>query len=681
MNDSAHHLFDLTAGQGEVRALMRETDWSRSSLGEPAVWPRELRTIVNLMLNSKFPMFLAWGDELGFLYNDAYSHILADKHPQALGAPFKQVWREIWDIIVPIIDQAMSGVPAYYEDLPLMIQRKGYLESAWFTFSYSPLHDAGGTVAGMYCTVVETTAHVEARHAQTFELALSDRMRELTSADEIVAAASASLGTFLGLSRVNYCEVDDVRKSFLIRRDWNSAGTASLAGVTRRLDDFGPELVKQLRAGSPMAVHDTLAIPLIRAGKLAVVLSLHSAAPRQWSASELRIAGSMAERTWSAVERAGAQEALQDSNRRKDEFLAMLAHELRNPLAPISAAAELMELARLDSEGMRRTSAVIRRQVRHMTGLVDDLLDVSRVTRGQVTLNRVPQDMNTVVTHAVEQARPLIEARRHRLNIVLAPGSAQVVGDENRLVQVLANLLNNAAKYTPNGGQLEIAMELQDGQVAVHVQDDGIGIEPELQVRMFDLFSQAERTSDRSQGGLGLGLALVRSLVELHGGDVSGSSAGIGQGSRFTVRLPLAGPQAAIGERRALERDGVVTAHSVLVVDDNADAADMLGMLLEADGHAVTVVHGSQAALDALAASAPGVCILDIGLPDMDGYELARRIRAMDAMRSALLVAVTGYGQDSDRTKALAAGFDAHLVKPVDTGKLLQMLASRRRER
>ncbi len=504
------------------------------------------------------------------------------------------------------------------------------------------------------------------------------------------------------MSRVLYAEVDNSRDTFLIRRDWTAPGVPSLAGPARQLEDFGPEIVALLRSGRPMIVHDigadprtarfqgaydsigvraNLAIPLIKAGQMIAILSLHHAEPRFWTAGEIRIAAGMAERTWAAAERARVQAELHDANQRKDEFLAMLAHELRNPLAPISAAAELMELARLDSDGMRRTSAVIRRQVRHMTGLVDDLLDVSRVTRGQVTINRHPQDLKAVVTTAVEQARPLIEARHHRLSISLPPEPAPVMGDENRLVQIIVNLLNNAAKYTPDGGEIAIGMARSATHVEVSIADNGIGIAPELQARMFELFSQAERASDRSQGGLGIGLALVRSLVELHGGEVGGVSAGAGQGSRFTVRLPLAGPPQVQIERRAVARTGSVTEQQVLVVDDNTDAADMLGMLLEADGHAVTVVHGSQAALDAVEKSFPGVCILDIGLPEMDGYELARRIRAHSRMHGALLVAVTGYGQDSDRKKALDAGFNEHLVKPVDTGKLLQMLASRRLQR
>jgi signal transduction histidine kinase/CheY-like chemotaxis protein len=472
-----------------------------------------------------------------------------------------------------------------------------------------------------------------------------------------------------------------------------------VAGEIRRLDDFGPPVIARLRAGEPVAVTDvasdmlttpyshayraigiaaTISVPLVKAGKLIAILSMHSRTARQWRESEVSMARDMAERTWSAVESAQAQSELREANQRKDEFLAMLAHELRNPLAPISAAAELMEQAPQDTERVRRTSQVIGRQVRHMTGLVDDLLDVSRVTRGQVTITKAPQDMKSVVASAVEQVRPLIEARNHRLTLELPPDAAQVLGDETRLVQVLTNLLNNAAKYTPEGGHVALVMETEASQVLVRVIDDGIGIAPELQPRVFDLFAQAERTSDRSQGGLGLGLALVKSLVGLHGGQVSCHSDGPNQGSCFTVRLPRFEPPPEAPERRKHTRpDAPGGNHRIMIVDDNADAATMLGMLMEAAGHDVLVENGSLAGLKLAAEALPAICILDIGLPDMDGYELARRLREIDGMEHALLIAVTGYGQESDRQRAFAAGFDHHMIKPVDAQKLLRIVAER----
>lgn len=372
------------------------------------------------------------------------------------------------------------------------------------------------------------------------------------------------------------------------------------------------------------------------------------------------------------------EEELRLADRRKDEFLAMLAHELRNPLAPISAAADLLSISRLDEDRIRRTSEIISRQVRHMTGLVDDLLDVSRVTRGLVTLNKIETDIKHIIADAVEQVRPLIEARHHRLTVDLAPEPGHVLGDEKRLVQILTNLLNNAAKYTREGGKIHLRMETPDSHVILSVVDNGIGIAPELQPHVFDLFAQADRTADRSQGGLGIGLALVKSLVELHGGHVTCTSEGIGKGSEFTVTLPRCVGKTVLSDRRHSNRDIRISTRQlrILVVDDNADAAQMLAMLLEASGNQVFVEHDSRRALERGQIEAPDVCVLDIGLPDIDGYELARRMRSQPETAKTVLIAVTGYGQEKDKRNALAAGFDHHLTKPIDATQLAWLLAN-----
>ncbi len=378
------------------------------------------------------------------------------------------------------------------------------------------------------------------------------------------------------------------------------------------------------------------------------------------------------------TERKLAEEKLRESDRRKDEFLAMLAHELRNPLAPVGAAAALLQRARLDEGLVRKTSEIIGRQVGHMTELIDDLLDVSRVTRGQVELDEAALDMRDIVADAVEQVMPLVRTRHQQLDVDVPARAMPVMGDAKRLVQILANLLNNAAKYTQEGGRLRLAAAVRDGAVVVDVVDNGIGMAPELVARAFDLFAQAERTSDRASGGLGLGLALVRSLVELHGGTVTCESGGPGQGSRFTVNLPLlatgAVPAEAPADARAAAQEGSL---SIMVVDDNVDAAETLGLLLEASGHKVIVEHDPLGALERARTEAPQVCLLDIGLPGIDGYELARRLRAQPATAHAFLVAITGYGQDSDRRLATEAGFDRHLVKPIDLDALQDALASR----
>ncbi|WP_238482521.1 hybrid sensor histidine kinase/response regulator [Noviherbaspirillum aridicola] len=370
------------------------------------------------------------------------------------------------------------------------------------------------------------------------------------------------------------------------------------------------------------------------------------------------------------------QEALKESDRRKDEFLAMLAHELRNPLAPISAAAELLAMLPSVDDRTRQISEVIARHAHHMTELVNDLLDVSRVTRGLAKLEKEPVDIQAVVTEAVEQIRPLAEERGHALNMHFPLEKAMVLGDKKRLVQVLANLLGNAAKYTPNGGRVDLNLEADPHRVTICVRDNGIGMTPDLVRSAFELFSQGERTADRAQGGLGIGLALVKSLVELHGGTVGASSQGVGLGSTFTVTLPRISVKKAAGTVEG-NRPASIRANwpcRVLLVDDNIDAADMLGMFLTSAGFETTVEYYPTNALNRARDFQPHVCLLDIGLPEIDGYQLARQLRSLPATARTHLVAVSGYGQSQDIDAVNYAVFEHHLVKPVNTVELVRLL-------
>ncbi|MDY0973867.1 PAS domain S-box protein [Massilia sp. CFBP9012] len=373
-----------------------------------------------------------------------------------------------------------------------------------------------------------------------------------------------------------------------------------------------------------------------------------------------------------------AAEELKAANSRKDEFLAMLAHELRNPLAPISTAAQMLKLSGADPKRIAHASDVIGRQVRHMVELVDDLLDVSRVTRGLVELERQAVDLKSVIQNAIEQARPLIEKKGHTLSTRLGAANVTVTGDRKRLVQVMANLINNAAKYTPDGGEIAVCADpLPDaGQVKLSVKDNGIGIDSALLHDVFELFTQAKRTPDRAQGGLGLGLALVRSMVNLHGGTVEAHSDGPGRGSCFNVVLPLGahGEDGGTGQR---EGDSTLAAQSrlrILIVDDNRDAAESLGIVLSAVGHEVGVEDSSMAALRRVDTESFDVCLLDIGLPDLDGHRLVERLRAAPLVAGAAMIALSGYGQPQDMAASKQAGFTRHLVKPVDIGNLLALL-------
>jgi two-component system CheB/CheR fusion protein len=368
---------------------------------------------------------------------------------------------------------------------------------------------------------------------------------------------------------------------------------------------------------------------------------------------------------------------------RKDEFLAMLAHELRNPIAPIRYAAARLQAKGQTPERLEWARNIVDRQVDVLTRLVDDLLDVSRITRGRLSLNREPVEVEAIVSRAVEAVRPLIESRHQELMISQPGKRLRVSGDATRLAQVISNLLNNAAKYTDEGGRLRVAVDVEAGEpgwVRIVVSDNGTGIAPETLPEIFNLFAQAETTQGRSQGGLGIGLTLVRTFVEMHGGTVTGASEGLGRGSSFTVRLPLLG-EAAGREADSDRRNRIATPEGerprrILVVDDNPDVAESLSGWLEDCGHEVRIARNGAAALKEADAFRPELLFVDVGLPDVTGHEVARKLRQMPALKDAVLVAVTGYGQKDDRRKSREAGFDHHWIKPLTSEMLSDLLAS-----
>jgi len=367
-------------------------------------------------------------------------------------------------------------------------------------------------------------------------------------------------------------------------------------------------------------------------------------------------------------------EALAELHRRKDEFLAMLSHELRNPLAPMANAVRLLRLQSDEDPVQGRARGIIERQLIQLTRLVDDLMEVSRITTGRVLLRNEVVAVSTIIVNAVETVRHLMDLRRHQLRVSLSTQVVWVYADAARLEQVFVNLLTNAAKYTEEGGHVTVTLEQEGEDCVVRIRDTGVGIGPELLPHVFDLFTQAELSLDRSRGGLGVGLALVRSLVEMHGGRVDVRSVE-GQGSEFAVRIPAVvspAPQPLLA-RLETNKQGDA-ALRVLLVDDNLDTAESMSMLVETLGHEVLIAHEGNAALQAFRESKADVVLLDIGLPGLTGYEVAACIRAQETSHRVVLVAITGYGQESDRQLALAAGFDHHLVKPVDFDKVIEIL-------
>src|SRR2546430_1143083 len=370
----------------------------------------------------------------------------------------------------------------------------------------------------------------------------------------------------------------------------------------------------------------------------------------------------------------GKIDELAEVDRRKDEFLAMLGHELRNPLAPVTTALQIMRIHESEPSRVARSREIVERQIEHMTRLIDDLLDVSRITRGKIELREQPLLLSSVIEQAIESARPLIDERGHRISLDLPSEPVMFLADPARLSQVFANLLNNAAKYTDVGGRILVRAHVDGNDLVVGVKDDGPGLTQELRKYAFELFMQGPQTRARARGGLGIGLTLVRRLVELHGGTVEALSDGPGKGTEFVVRLPLHIPPAADGAAPTAAVAAVGPRRRILVVDDNVDAAEALGELLRDYGHEVATAHDGTRALDHARLHRPDIVLLDISMPEMDGYEVAKRIRGELGLGDALLVALTGFGEDGHRRVAREAGFDQHVTKPVDTSKLEELL-------
>jgi signal transduction histidine kinase len=646
---------------GDIAALIRTRDWRGTPLGPVSGWPERLRGLVDTLLESPVPTALLWGPDGILLYNDGYAVVCGQRHPAALGGSLRDAWPEAWHFNGRMLANCLAGNHETHQNVSFLLERDGGPRESWFDLYYGPVRGADGLFAGVLATVVEITDQVEAEQARAAQRQQLDRA---TSRHQALTAATSDV-------------------IYSMCADWSEMRPVDGRGFIK---DMAAPARSWVQDYVPPDEHPRVLAAIDRAIATRSAFELEHRVLRVdgsigWTLSRaVPIVGEDGEvEEWFGVasditERKLAEEKLKESDRRKDEFLAMLAHELRNPLAPIGTAAALLQTGRLDADRVRTTSQIIGRQVTHMTELIDDLLDVSRVTRGLITLERTALDVKDIVRDAVEQVAPLVAARGHTLALDLAPGATLVLGDGKRLVQVVSNILNNAAKYTRERGTIRVTATVDATHVTVSVADDGVGMTPDVMARAFGLFVQAERTSDRSTGGLGLGLALVKSLVELHGGTASCASPGLGQGSTFSVRLPrLAGGVAQVDPQAVLAAE-TLRVLRILVVDDNADAADMLAMLLEAAGHRVSVEHEPRRALERARAERPQACLIDIGLPDMDGNMLAQRLRAEPATAGALLVATTGYGQDSDRRRSLAAGFDHHLVKPLDLQELYAIL-------
>lgn len=562
--------------------------------------------------------------------------------------------------------------------------------------------------AGQLLRLIGTTLDITERRQVEVRLRLLDAIGEATriaaEPKAIMAHSTRMLGEYLGVTRVAYADLEPDNDRFTIRHDWRVDGAISTVGVYS-LDLFGSRAASDMRAGRTLLINDVdrelargdgyemfnqigikaiICCPLVKQGRLVAMMAVHQQQPRTWTADDVALVEDVVDRCWAHIERVRSTEALRDADRRKSEFLATLAHELRNPLAPIRNALELLRLGAGKPALMDKVRATMERQVAHMVHLINDLLDIARISSGKVVLKVERVELQSVIASAVETSMPLIDAAGHRLELDLPAEPFWMDGDAVRLSQVVSNLLSNAAKYTPQSGTIGIAATVEgamptvEGAMAtVRITDTGIGLARDAFESVFEMFAQAPHSIGISKGGLGIGLSLVRHLVTLHGGTVTASSPGPGLGSTFTIRLPLAdAPQAAAPSTSVTAATGSGRRLRILVADDNVDAADTLAGLLRAKGHEVCVTYDGEAAVQAGAGFLPELAILDIGMPRMDGYQAARALRALPCLDKLCLAALTGWGAQEDRARTRAAGFDHHLLKPAAPEQVDAVLAA-----
>ena len=586
--------------------------------------------------------------------------------------------------------------------------RKGG-ERFWASGELMPLKDEAGALTGFVKILRDRTEERRNQRDLKFLAEASGELASLsdyqTTLDKIAHLAVPRFADWCAvdivgdggsLERVAVAHADpakeqlarDLHRRFLPGPDWmKGAGPWHVlrTGKTERAEQLSDEMLARtianpayLAALRSLGMYSYLGVPLTARGKtLGVVSFITAESRRRYTAQDEALALDLARRAAVAIENANLLRALQESDRAKDVFLATLAHELRNPLAPVWNGLSIIKRAPQDAARVQQVAEMIERQVGQLARLVDDLLDVSRITTGKIELKKKRTDLAGILHSAIETSRPHIERAGHKLTVRLPDEPTDIEADPVRLAQVFSNLLNNAAKYTRPGGNVELIVEAQPERLVVRVRDNGSGIAPEMLGKVFSLFTQVTHPAERTQGGLGIGLSLVEGLARLHGGSVEARSEGLDKGSEFIVYLPRwhtpADEVTPDSPQPCARRDKGDGPRRVLIVDDNQDAANTLAELLQMLGSEVAVAHDGAAAVEQVAQFAPDVVLLDIGLPDIDGYEVARRIRGLEKGHQPRLIALTGWGQDEDKRLAADAGFDEHWTKPVDPGRLQQL--------
>jgi PAS domain S-box-containing protein len=571
-----------------------------------------------------------------------------------------------------------------------------------YDYIFVPVLNDAGDVEAVIGTTRDVTHRKEAedtlRASESrfrFLTELEEATRGVGDAGRIMEIATRMTAEHLKSSRCAYADLEPDGDHFTIRADYVADGSASTVGFYS-LDLFGSKAVADLNAARTLVIRNVdaelaaqdggdmfraigiqaiITIPLVKDGQLRAMMAAHQNVPRDWTPDEIRLMEIVAERSWAYIERVRHEAMLLEADRKKDEFLATLAHELRNPLAPIRNALHIFEKGGADEKVTAGARELMTRQVGQMIRLVDDLMDVSRITHGKIELRQETVTLAAVIHSATETAQPLLSDKKHTLAVDLPPQDIFVTGDPVRLGQIFSNLLNNAAKYTNAGGSIGITAALSGDTVSIAVTDNGIGIPPEKLGHVFDMFTQVDSSIERAQGGLGIGLTLVKNLVERHGGTISVASGGAGKGSRFTVTLPVS--KAAAPAKPAAPATAPRAMLKVMVVDDNRDSAQTMGWTMELLGCEARVLTNAADAIAAAKDYLPDVVLLDIGMPGMSGYDLCRHLRAQPGLENTMFIAQTGWGQAEHRQKSKEAGFHHHLVKPIDMKELGALLAAK----
>ena len=685
----------------EMQDRLRSFDWSRTELGPMAAWPQSLRIAVSICMDSRFPMFVWWGPNRINIYNDAYVPILGAKHPAAFGQPAEPTWKEIWDVVGPQADAVMQrGEATWNERVLLVMQRKGYVEDTWFTWSYSPIRDEHERIVGMFCACVEDTPRVEleAQRDRLLEQVQSERAR--------LAAAFSQSPAFLAIMRGPEHVFESVNERYIELIGMRNAIGRPVREVVPEVEEQGFfEVMDRVYSTGEPYVGQGVRLMLRRKDGNGLEPRFLDFVYQPLRGPDGAVTGILAHGNDVShrheIERAlgqaleNAQRARGEAelaSRMKDEFLATLSHELRTPLNAIIGWSHMMRREGATAKDLLRGAEVIERNARAQSAIIEDLLDMSAIISGKARLNVERVNVGALPRAAIDTARPSADAKHIRISTSLEGADGlDLHGDPNRLQQVMWNLLSNAFKFTPREGHVRVEARRADACLEVSVSDTGQGIAPEFLPFVFDRFRQADSSTTRRAGGLGLGLSIVKQLVELHGGTARVTSAGVDRGATFVVSLPLAGIQAAAEMRREdearapraplnlpEEERAALAGKRLLVVDDEPDARELVKKVLEDCRAEVKVAASTDEALGYLRRERFDVLVSDIGMPEKDGHELIRELRGFAVEQNGEIpaMALTAYARPEDRVRALRAGFQMHTAKPIDPAELVAIVAS-----